>query len=155
MPTFWNAAAVASPPMPAPMIATLRGIPYPRISSGSEARLLQRLAARLRRQRIEKRLHRRPLLARLHQREVIMLLGIGNETQPRCMRDRRNGHAPVGAMLRDGSGHRIVRAGLVPVAVRSDAIEQAVDQDARAGPPIAVDHDAGGVSECGAHGAFR
>src|SRR5215475_1655710 len=95
MPTLRSAAAVASPPMPAPITATLRGlgISHPNFLSmilgscslrGSEARLFQSLAARLRRQRIEKRLHRRALLARLHQSEVIMLLGIGNETQPGC-----------------------------------------------------------------------
>src|SRR5215475_1559530 len=156
MPTLRSAAAVASPPMPAPMIATLRGfaIPIP-VLRRSEACLFQCLAARLRRQRIQKSLHGRPLLARFHQREVIMLLGIGNETQPRCMRDRRNGHAPVGAMLRHGSRHRIVRARLVPVAVGTRAIEQAVNEDAGACPLVAVDHDAGWVRERSAHRAFR
>src|SRR4029453_9149463 len=97
MPTRRSAAAVASPPMPAPMIAIDSGLAIPvparavsvdgflhfvRTASGRpKTCLLQRRAARVRRQRIEEGLHRRPLLARLHQRKIIMLFGKGNETQ--------------------------------------------------------------------------
>ncbi len=69
-------------------------------------------------QRIEKRAYGRPVLARPYQREIIVLFGERNETQPGRMRDRRNRHAPVGAMLGDGGSHRIMRARLIPVAVR-------------------------------------
>ena len=46
-----------------------------------------------------------------------MLFGVRNEAEPGRMRDRRNRHAPVGAMLRHRGCDRIVRARLIPVAV--------------------------------------
>src|SRR5438093_11376295 len=70
------------------------------------------------------------------------------------MRDRRNGHAPVRAVLRDRSRHRTVRARLIPVTVRARAAEQPVDQDPRACPLVALDHDAGRVGERGADSVF-
>src|SRR3954471_11871899 len=108
---------------------------------------LQRGARFVRAECGEKGLHRRTLLARRHQREIIMLFRERNETEPDRIGDRRNGHAPVGAVLCDGRGHRVVRAWLVPIAVRARTGEQPVDQDARAGALVAVDHDAGGISE--------
>ena len=71
------------------------------------------------------------------------------------MRDRRDGHAPVGAVLRHRGGDRVVRARLIPVTVRARRAEQAVDQDAGAGALVAVDHDAGGVGERRAHRVLR
>src|SRR6266852_3928304 len=71
------------------------------------------------------------------------------------MRDRRNRHAPVGTVLRHGGGNRIVRARLVPVAVGPRLAEQTVDQDARTGALVAVDHDAGGIGERRLHGLPR
>src|SRR5258706_11069318 len=67
------------------------------------------------------------------------------------MRDRRDGHAPVGAMLRYRRRDRVMRARLIPVAVRTGVSEQPVDQDARARALVAVDHDAAGVGERGPH----
>ena len=143
MPTRRSAAADASPPMPAPMIATERGFAknfYPDVISGwAKPRLRQCVTTFLRRQRIEKRLHRRTLLSRRHQREIIMLFRERNETEFRRMRDRRNRHTPVGAMLRYGSRDRIMRARLIPVTVRPVIAEQAVDQDPRARPLVAVE----------------
>src|SRR4029079_1592879 len=121
MPTRRSAAAAASPPMPAPTIATDRGLAiappdFSQASGRPKARLRQRRAALFRPQRVEKGLHGGSLFARLHQREIIMLFGKGNETQVRRMGHRRDGHAPVGAVLRDGCRHRIMRARLIPVA---------------------------------------
>ena len=103
----------------------------------------------------QKRLHRRALLARGHQREIIMLFRQRNEAEARGMRHRRDGHAPVGAMLRHGGGDRVVRLRLIPVAVGTRIAEQPVDQDARAGALVAVDHDAGGIGERRAHRILR
>ena len=83
-----------------------------------------------------------------------MLFGERNEAQSRRVRDRRDRHAPIGAMLRYRRGDRIVRARLIPVAVGPGLAEQPVDQDAGAGALVAVDHDAGGISQCGAHCGF-
>ena len=94
-------------------------------------------------------------LARGDQREIIMLFRQRNESKSRGMRDRRDGHAPIGAVLRHGGGDRVVGLRLVPVAIRSDVAEQPIDQDARAGALVAVDHDAGGIAECRAHGVLR
>ena len=67
-----------------------------------------------------------------------MLFRERNETEADSMGDRRNGHAPVGAVLRDSRSHGIVRARLVPVTFRARTAEQPVDQDARAGALVAV-----------------
>src|SRR4051812_45654490 len=84
-----------------------------------------------------------------------MFLRERNETEANRIGDRRNGHAPVGAVLCDGRGHRVVRAWLVPIAFRAHTTEQPVDQDARAGALVAVDHDAGGISERRDDGVLR
>src|SRR6266700_2547658 len=168
MPTRLSAAAVASPPMPAPTIATESGLaiasPTPFVArlelrvvllSWPESGLLQRRASLIRAERIKKGLHRQTLFARYHQREVIMLFRQRNETEADRMGDRRNGHAPVGAVLRDGGRHGVVRTRLVPIAFRARTAEQPVDQDARAGALVAVDHDAGGIGERGGDGLLR
>src|SRR3954465_935789 len=116
---------------------------------------LQRGARFVRTECGEKGLYRRTLLARRHQREVIMFLRERNEAEADRMGDRRNGHAPVDAVLCDRRGHRVVRAWLVPVAFRARATEQPLDQDARAGALVAVDHDAGGISERRDDGVLR
>src|SRR3954462_9035204 len=116
---------------------------------------LQRGARFVRTECGEKGLYRRTLLARRHQREVIMFLRERNETEADRMGDRRNGHAPVGAVLCDRRGHRVMRAWLVPVAFRARTTKQPVDQDARAGALVAVDHDAGGISERRGNGLLR
>src|SRR5262245_13405281 len=123
MPTRLSAAAVASPPMPAPTIATesrlviasplqLYGtaeLPWSlsrlcRPESGTR----QRSPAFVGGECVQEGLHRRTLLARRHEREIIMLLGERNEAKIRGMRDRRNGDTPIGTMLRYGGGDRIV-----------------------------------------------
>ncbi len=91
----------------------------PRSLRGPKSRLRQRRAAFLRRQCLQKRLYRRALFARRYQREIIMLFGKRNEAQARGVRDRRDGHAPVGALLRHGGCDRVMRARLIPVAVRA------------------------------------
>ena len=48
------------------------------------------------------------------------------------MRHTVDRHAPVGTALGDGSSNRVVQLGLRPVAGRARALEQAIDQDARA-----------------------
>ena len=85
--------------------------------------------ARIRRQRLQKRLHRRPLLALPSPARSHNALRRMNETQTGRMRDRRNRHAPVGAMLCHRRGDRVVRARLIPVAVGPGLAEQPVDQD--------------------------
>ena len=50
--------------------------------------------------------------------------------------------SPVGAALRHGGGDGVVRARLVAVAGGPRAREQLIDQHARAGAGIAVDHEA-------------
>src|SRR6478672_11864183 len=103
--------------MPAPTIATESGLAIaspPLFSARLECRVV---ACRLRRPEagslqcrsglvraecVEKRLHSRTVLARRHQSKVIMLFRERNETEADRMGDRRNGHAPIGAMLRDG-----------------------------------------------------
>src|SRR4029077_5593195 len=70
--------------------------------------LIERLAAFLRRQCGEERLNGGALLSRGHQREIIVLLGERNEAKARCMRDRRDGHAPVGTMLGDRGRNRVM-----------------------------------------------
>src|SRR4051812_40404794 len=117
-----SAAAAARPPMPAPIIAIDRGLAiapqtFSSASGRPEPSPCQCRAAFIRRQRVEKGLHGGSLLARRHQRKIIMLVGKGNETQVRRMGHRRDGHAPVGAMLRHGCGDRVMRARLIPVAV--------------------------------------
>ena len=52
---------------------------------------------------------------------------------------------PIGAALRHRRGDRIMRLGLIGVARWLRPCEQFVDQDAGAGPGIAVDHQAGGI----------
>src|SRR6478735_11909352 len=120
-----------------------------------ESSPLQRGARFVRAECGEKGLHCRPLLAGCDQREVVMFLRERNETETDRMSDRGNGHAPVGAVLCDGRGYRVVRAWLVPIAFRARTTEQPVDQDARAGALIAVDHDAGGISERRDDGVLR
>src|SRR6266571_103652 len=100
MPTRRSAAAVASPPMPAPIIAIDRSLD-------------------------------------------ILPPGFSLSVRPAEIRP-----APV------RRGHRIMRARLIPVTVGSHAAEQPVDQDAGAGALVAVDHDAGGIGERGAHRLF-
>src|SRR5260370_17063650 len=153
IPTRLRAAAVARPPMPAPIIAMDRGLAIDSRSPGicrlsrPEARLRQRRATLLGGECLQKCLHRGTLLARRHQREIIMLFRHRNEAQPRSLPARRNGHAPVGAMLRHRGCDRVVRARLIPVTVRARVCEQPVDQDARARALVAADHDAGGIAE--------
>src|SRR4030088_3111981 len=79
-----------------------------------KARLHQRRAALLRRQRPEKRLHGGALFARRHHREIIILFGKRDEAEAGGVGDRRDGHAPIGAMLRHGRGHRVMRKPLDP-----------------------------------------
>src|SRR6202023_4052830 len=120
-------------------------------SSRPKPRLYQRRAALLRRERLKKRLHRGAVFARRHQREIIMLFRQRNEAEAGGVGDRGDGHAPIGAMLRHGGGHRVMRTRLVPVAVGARSAEQPADQDPRARPLVAVDHDAGGGGERRAH----
>ena len=72
------------------------------------------------------------MLARGDQRKIIVLFGKRNKAQLRRMRDRRDGHAPIGATLRHRGCDRIMRARLVPVTLGAFIAEHAVDQDARA-----------------------
>src|SRR5450631_2086825 len=87
-------------------------------------RLRQRRAALLRRQRLKKRLHGGASFARGYQREIVMFFGKGNEAEAGGVGDRSDGHAPIGAMLRHGGGHRVMRTRLVPVAVGTRGSEQ-------------------------------
>src|SRR5207245_5041232 len=95
------------------------------------------------------------LLARAYQGEIVMLFSERNEAQSRGVRDGGDRHAPIGAMLCHGRGDRVVRARLIPVTVRPAITEQPVDQDARAGTLVAVDHDAGGVRGSGSDRFLR
>ena len=62
------------------------------------------------------------------------------KAKPVKARNRRNGDAPIGAMLCDGGRYRIVRARLIGIADRLGAAEKAVDEHACTGTGIAVDH---------------
>src|ERR1700741_10950 len=70
--------------------------------------LHQRGASFVRGERVEKRLHRRPVPARRHQRKIIVLFGKRNKAELGRMRDRRDGHAPIGATLRHRSCDRVM-----------------------------------------------
>ena len=73
-----------------------------------KSRPLQCRTTFLRRQRCEKCLHRRTLLASRHQRKIIMLFRERNEAKSGGVRDGRNGHTPVGTILRHRRGDRVV-----------------------------------------------
>ena len=60
--------------------------------------------------------------------KIVVLRCDRNEPKAKRVRDRLDGHAPVGALLRDRSRHGIMRARLVPVAGWPRAFEQNVDQ---------------------------
>ena len=109
------------------------------------ARIFSR--TRLVAQRREERLHGRPLAAALDQQEIVVLGRDRQEAEPIEPRDRLDRDAPVGAALRHRGGDRVVRARLVAVAGRPRAGEQLVDQHARAGAGIAVDHQARRIGE--------
>ena len=100
-------------------------------------------------QRREERLHRRPVAAALDQQEIVVLGRDRQEAEPVELRHRLDRDAPIGAALRDRGGDRVVRARLVGVAGRPRAREQLVDQHARAGAGIAVDHQAVRIGERG------
>nr|WP_252374346.1 hypothetical protein [Hydrogenophaga sp. 2FB] len=68
-----------------------------------------------------------------------------NEPQVVLPCDGIDGQTPVGAPLRDGHGHGVVRLGLHAEARRLRAVEQAVDQNACAAASVAVHHDAAGL----------
>src|SRR5206468_3792510 len=57
-------------------------------------------------------------------------------------RYRFDGQSAVGTSLGHGGGDRVVRADLDRVARGTTAPEQAVDQDARAAAPVAIDEQA-------------
>jgi len=83
-----------------------------------------------------------------------VFFGEGNKAKIRCARDGCDGHSPIGAFLRHRGRDCIMRSRLVPVPVWASLTEQAVNQDARASPLIAIDHDAGGIGDCRTHSLF-
>ncbi len=88
-------------------------------------------------------------------REIIILVGDRDEPEAERLRHRPDCNAPVGTLLRHRGGDGVVGARLVPVARRLRALEQAVDQRARAGARVAVDHEALGGSEGSRHGGVE
>ena len=100
-------------------------------------------------QYVQESLHGRPLAARFAEQKIVLLGRDGQKGKPVHPRHRLDGDAPIGAVLRDRCGDRVMRARLVGVAGRPRAAEQAVDQDARAGSGIAVDHQHRGIGERG------
>ncbi len=72
--------------------------------------------------------------------EIVVLRRDRQEAEPVHPRHRLDRDAPVGAALRDRRGDGVVRLRLVGVAGRPLAVEQRVDQHARAGAGVAVDH---------------
>ena len=80
---------------------------------------------------------------------------LADRAQARGMRDWRDGHAPVCAMLGYRGGDGVVRLRLVPVAVGTRACEKTIDQNTGAGALIAVDHNTAGVGERGAYRGLR
>ena len=102
------------------------------------------LARRWLAQRGQERLHRGPFARRLSdQQKIVVFRRHRQEAEAVKFRHRLDGDAPVGAALRDRCGDRVVRLRLVGVARRPRAFEQFVDQHARAGAGIAVDHQRG------------
>src|SRR5580704_16409769 len=85
-------------------------------------------------QRGKESLHGRPLPARFQQQEIIFLRRNRQKRQSIEARHRLDGYAPVGSVLRDGRGYRVVRTRLVGVTGRPRAAQNPVDQHAGAGP---------------------
>jgi hypothetical protein len=69
--------------------------------------------------------------------------------------NRRDRDAPIGAALGDACGHGVMRARLIGIARRLGAAQEAVDQDARAGAGIAIEHQNRGIGQGGAQCGFR
>src|SRR5512143_3500534 len=78
--------------------------------------------------------------------EVVPLREEGEEAQAVFARHRLDGDPPVRAPLLHGDGDGVVRLRLVGVAAGPGAREEAVDDDARAAPGVAVDHEARGIA---------
>src|SRR5207253_2224338 len=100
----------------------------------------------------DERTHCRAITAGAREHEVEALLGDRKEPERAIARDDVDGDAEVGAALRDGCGDGVVAGGLDGVARRPRAPEEAVDQDSRAAPAVAVHHDDTGRRGHGAHG---
>ncbi len=126
--------------------------------SSSPAGVMPKAAIRSRVRRIaqrrEKRLDRGPVAAAFDQQEIVVLGHERQEREPVHPRHRLDRHAPVGAALRHRSRDRVVRARLVGVSRAASSPDQLVDQDARAGAGIAVDHEARGIGQRGFHRLF-
>src|SRR5262252_307811 len=72
------------------------------------------------------------------------------ERQTVELRHIGDGDSPVGAALCDGACSRVMGFWLVGVTRRPAAFKQLVDQDTGPGACIAIDHQTGRISECGA-----
>src|SRR3954447_18060044 len=92
------------------------------------------------RQRSEERRDSYALAAAFDDEEIVGLGRERQERQPVETCDRLDGDAPIGTALRNRGGHGVVRARLVAVTGRPRPAEQLVDEDARAGAGIAIDH---------------
>ena len=103
----------------------------------------------------DERTHCRAITAGAREHEIEALLGDRKEPQRAIARDDVDGDAEVGAALRDGRGDGVVAGGLDGVARRPRAPEEAVDQDSRAAPAVAVHHDDTGRRGHGEHGFLR
>src|SRR5262249_46077672 len=100
-------------------------------------------------QRGEKSGDRGAIAAAFDQEKVVILGRDGREAEAVKTGNRLDGDAPVRAALRHRGGDGVVRARLVAIAGGPRAVEQPVDEHARSGTGIAVDHQAARIAERG------
>src|SRR5690242_5632058 len=105
-------------------------------------------------QYLDKGPDRWPLPPRLKQKKIVMLWRDRQKTEVVEICDRRDRHAPIGTMLGDRGGHRVMRARLMGVTRRLGAAQQTVDEHARAGAGIAVDHQDSALGQSGPQRGF-
>src|SRR5215472_5349283 len=100
-------------------------------------------------QRSEKRRDRGAVVAAFDQEKVVIFGRDRQEAEAIKTGNRFDGDAPIRAALRHRGGDGVVRARLVAIARGPRAVEQPVDEHARSGAGIAVDHQAARIAERG------
>src|SRR5262249_44457036 len=98
-------------------------------------------------QRGEKSGDRGAVAAAFDQEKVVIFRRDRQKTEPVKTGNRLNGDAPIRAALRYRGGDGVVRARLIAVARGPRAVKQPVDEHARSGTGIAVDHQAARIAE--------
>jgi hypothetical protein len=107
------------------------------------------LPGRLVPQNLNKGLGCRAPMPRLDHQEVVVLRRDGEKTETVEVGHRRDRDTPIGAMLGNRGGYRVMRTRLIGISGRLGAAQKAIDQRARAGTGIAIDHQNGGIGQSG------